>query len=193
MSSLSALAPPQVLPCGHIFHYRCLRAWLEQSHTCPTCRAPLLGTTRTPRVSAAVAAAAAAAAGGGPAAAGEHAAAAGGSADDAAPPGILDVGWGTAAARVHALAAGAEDVEWEGEEEEYEGEEEEEGEGEGEEEEEGEGDGDGEEEGHSAVHIPPATPMHLGGRADDAQRGSRACGCRQGDVGACGCSPVGEV
>ena len=22
---------PQVLPCGHIFHYRCLRAWLEQS------------------------------------------------------------------------------------------------------------------------------------------------------------------
>ena len=37
---------------------------------------------------------------------------------------------------MHALAAGAEDVEWEGEEEEYEGEEGEEGEGEGEEEEE---------------------------------------------------------
>jgi len=30
-----------VLPCGHFFHYRCLRSWLEQSHSCPICRASL--------------------------------------------------------------------------------------------------------------------------------------------------------
>ena len=29
----------KVLPCGHIFHFYCLRSWLERSHTCPYCRA----------------------------------------------------------------------------------------------------------------------------------------------------------
>ncbi|XP_064640345.1 E3 ubiquitin-protein ligase AMFR-like [Lineus longissimus] len=29
------------LPCGHIFHYSCLRSWLEQDTTCPTCRTSL--------------------------------------------------------------------------------------------------------------------------------------------------------
>eukprot|EP01132_Coremiostelium_polycephalum_P005025 gene5025-6254_t len=24
------------LPCSHIFHHSCLRAWLEQHHSCPT-------------------------------------------------------------------------------------------------------------------------------------------------------------
>ena len=32
----------KVLPCGHIFHYTCLRSWLEQSHSCPVCRASLV-------------------------------------------------------------------------------------------------------------------------------------------------------
>ncbi|KAG6472858.1 ERAD-associated E3 ubiquitin-protein ligase HRD1-like isoform X1 [Zingiber officinale] len=27
------------LLCGHLFHIRCLRSWLERQHTCPTCRA----------------------------------------------------------------------------------------------------------------------------------------------------------
>ncbi|XP_074560731.1 ERAD-associated E3 ubiquitin-protein ligase HRD1-like [Curcuma longa] len=27
------------LLCGHLFHVRCLRSWLERQHTCPTCRA----------------------------------------------------------------------------------------------------------------------------------------------------------
>ncbi|XP_074646773.1 E3 ubiquitin-protein ligase AMFR-like [Tubulanus polymorphus] len=29
------------LPCGHIFHSSCLRSWLEQDTTCPTCRMSL--------------------------------------------------------------------------------------------------------------------------------------------------------
>ncbi|KAF2074967.1 hypothetical protein CYY_003752 [Polysphondylium violaceum] len=29
------------LPCAHIFHHSCLRAWLEQHHSCPTCRRSL--------------------------------------------------------------------------------------------------------------------------------------------------------
>jgi E3 ubiquitin-protein ligase synoviolin len=24
------------LPCGHIFHFHCLRSWLERQQTCPT-------------------------------------------------------------------------------------------------------------------------------------------------------------
>ena len=31
----------KMLPCGHYFHYTCLRSWLEQSHSCPVCRASL--------------------------------------------------------------------------------------------------------------------------------------------------------
>lgn len=29
------------LPCGHMFHTSCLRSWLEQDTTCPTCRMTL--------------------------------------------------------------------------------------------------------------------------------------------------------
>lgn len=29
------------LSCGHIFHFHCLRSWLERQHTCPTCRADI--------------------------------------------------------------------------------------------------------------------------------------------------------
>lgn len=29
------------LPCGHIFHLDCLRLWLQQQQTCPTCRAEI--------------------------------------------------------------------------------------------------------------------------------------------------------
>lgn len=27
---------PKKLPCGHIFHFYCLRAWLERQQSCPT-------------------------------------------------------------------------------------------------------------------------------------------------------------
>jgi E3 ubiquitin-protein ligase AMFR len=30
------------LPCNHIFHQSCLRGWLEQHHSCPTCRFSLI-------------------------------------------------------------------------------------------------------------------------------------------------------
>jgi autocrine motility factor receptor len=30
------------LPCGHIFHLSCLRSWLQQHHSCPTCRSSLI-------------------------------------------------------------------------------------------------------------------------------------------------------
>ncbi|CAI2188753.1 3561_t:CDS:2, partial [Funneliformis geosporum] len=30
------------LPCGHMFHLTCLRSWLEQHGSCPTCRRSLL-------------------------------------------------------------------------------------------------------------------------------------------------------
>ena len=29
------------LQCGHIFHFTCLRSWLERHHTCPMCRATI--------------------------------------------------------------------------------------------------------------------------------------------------------
>ena len=29
------------LPCGHLFHNYCLRSWLEQDTSCPTCRKSL--------------------------------------------------------------------------------------------------------------------------------------------------------
>lgn len=33
---------PKKLPCGHVFHFHCLRSWLERQQTCPTCRRPVL-------------------------------------------------------------------------------------------------------------------------------------------------------
>ncbi|KAI0225145.1 hypothetical protein L0F63_004291 [Massospora cicadina] len=30
------------LACGHIFHFACLRSWLERQQSCPTCRSPVL-------------------------------------------------------------------------------------------------------------------------------------------------------
>ncbi|CAB1322827.1 unnamed protein product [Coregonus sp. 'balchen'] len=30
------------LPCGHLFHHSCLRSWLEQDTSCPTCQKPLM-------------------------------------------------------------------------------------------------------------------------------------------------------
>ena len=30
------------LPCGHILHLRCLKAWLERQQSCPTCRRPVI-------------------------------------------------------------------------------------------------------------------------------------------------------
>lgn len=31
---------PKKLPCGHIFHFHCLRSWLERQQSCPTWYAP---------------------------------------------------------------------------------------------------------------------------------------------------------
>ena len=28
--------PPKKLPCGHIFHLKCLKSWLERQQSCPT-------------------------------------------------------------------------------------------------------------------------------------------------------------
>ncbi|KAK4512290.1 uncharacterized protein ATC70_002987 [Mucor velutinosus] len=36
------LDQPKKLPCGHIFHFHCLRSWLERQQTCPTCRRSVL-------------------------------------------------------------------------------------------------------------------------------------------------------
>ncbi|KAK1074166.1 E3 ubiquitin-protein ligase hrd1 [Friedmanniomyces endolithicus] len=33
------------LPCGHILHLRCLKAWLERQQVCPTCRRPVIQPT----------------------------------------------------------------------------------------------------------------------------------------------------
>ena len=33
----------RTLPCGHLFHNSCLRSWLEQDTSCPTCRTSLKG------------------------------------------------------------------------------------------------------------------------------------------------------
>jgi autocrine motility factor receptor len=37
------------LPCGHIFHHSCLRSWLEQHHSCPTCRHSLIEQPQQPQ------------------------------------------------------------------------------------------------------------------------------------------------
>ncbi|TFL06036.1 hypothetical protein BDV98DRAFT_542413 [Pterulicium gracile] len=36
---------PKKLPCGHIFHFYCLRSWLERQQSCPTCRRSVLEAT----------------------------------------------------------------------------------------------------------------------------------------------------
>ena len=33
------------LPCGHILHLHCLKAWLERQQVCPTCRRPVVTAT----------------------------------------------------------------------------------------------------------------------------------------------------
>lgn len=33
---------PKKLPCGHVFHFYCLRSWLERQQSCPTCRRSVL-------------------------------------------------------------------------------------------------------------------------------------------------------
>ncbi|KAF9571936.1 E3 ubiquitin-protein ligase hrd1 [Mortierella alpina] len=37
-SSRSNTNVPKKLPCGHIFHFHCLKSWLERQQSCPTCR-----------------------------------------------------------------------------------------------------------------------------------------------------------
>ncbi|KAF9264201.1 hypothetical protein L218DRAFT_979790 [Marasmius fiardii PR-910] len=39
---------PKKLPCGHIFHFHCLRSWLERQQSCPTCRRTVLENTNGP-------------------------------------------------------------------------------------------------------------------------------------------------
>ncbi|TEB37547.1 hypothetical protein FA13DRAFT_1771004 [Coprinellus micaceus] len=39
---------PKKLPCGHIFHFYCLRSWLERQQSCPTCRRTVLDATIPP-------------------------------------------------------------------------------------------------------------------------------------------------
>uniref|UniRef100_A0A8D2ZEV6 Autocrine motility factor receptor a n=1 Tax=Scophthalmus maximus TaxID=52904 RepID=A0A8D2ZEV6_SCOMX len=36
-----AMSAARKLPCGHLFHSSCLRSWLEQDTSCPTCRTSL--------------------------------------------------------------------------------------------------------------------------------------------------------
>eukprot|EP00966_Prymnesium_polylepis_P070452 1637235-Prymnesium_polylepis.2 len=35
------LTTAKKLACGHMFHFHCLRSWLERQQTCPTCRAAI--------------------------------------------------------------------------------------------------------------------------------------------------------
>ncbi|KAL7419908.1 E3 ubiquitin-protein ligase hrd1 [Cryptotrichosporon argae] len=40
---------PKRLACGHIFHFHCLRSWLERQQSCPTCRRDVLTPARRPQ------------------------------------------------------------------------------------------------------------------------------------------------
>lgn len=51
---------PKKLVCGHIFHFHCLRSWLERQQSCPTCRRTVFE-SEPPAAAAGVAPAAAAA------------------------------------------------------------------------------------------------------------------------------------
>ncbi|ORX36259.1 hypothetical protein BD324DRAFT_580854 [Kockovaella imperatae] len=51
---------PKKLVCGHVFHFYCLRSWLERQQSCPTCRRDVLRPTTSATRSAARAAPAAA-------------------------------------------------------------------------------------------------------------------------------------
>ncbi|GAC73783.1 E3 ubiquitin ligase [Moesziomyces antarcticus T-34] len=42
---------PKKLSCGHIFHFRCLRSWLERQQSCPTCRRMILDDEPEPAAS----------------------------------------------------------------------------------------------------------------------------------------------
>ncbi|KAI8378430.1 hypothetical protein BD560DRAFT_390366 [Blakeslea trispora] len=44
------LDQPKKLPCGHIFHFHCLRSWLERQQTCPTCRRSVLADTNNQNI-----------------------------------------------------------------------------------------------------------------------------------------------
>ncbi|KAH7108130.1 hypothetical protein BKA62DRAFT_752937 [Auriculariales sp. MPI-PUGE-AT-0066] len=46
---------PKKLPCGHIFHFHCLRSWLERQQSCPTCRRTVLEQPRPANGTAAAA------------------------------------------------------------------------------------------------------------------------------------------
>ncbi|KAJ1840612.1 E3 ubiquitin-protein ligase hrd1, partial [Coemansia sp. RSA 486] len=39
---------PKKLPCCHVFHFNCLRNWLERQQSCPTCRQSVLDDTPLP-------------------------------------------------------------------------------------------------------------------------------------------------
>ncbi|PFH52002.1 hypothetical protein AMATHDRAFT_141066 [Amanita thiersii Skay4041] len=41
---------PKKLPCSHVFHFHCLRSWLERQQSCPTCRRTVLDNTPTAAV-----------------------------------------------------------------------------------------------------------------------------------------------
>lgn len=45
-SSVDERHRPKKLPCGHILHFGCLRSWLERQQICPTCRRPVMVTSR---------------------------------------------------------------------------------------------------------------------------------------------------
>ncbi|KAL9934100.1 hypothetical protein V8E36_007182 [Tilletia maclaganii] len=73
----SAQETPKKLPCGHIFHFHCLRSWLERQQSCPTCRRTVLQSGDANAAGAPAAQRPAGAEGGGAAAAAPEAAGAG--------------------------------------------------------------------------------------------------------------------